>query len=403
MAWPNIDYPNFVMIGVHTIVVKTPQTEGVSFYKVKIDGIGEYSNVAPGELCIFTGTEPLTYYVISMWGYRYGENGQLEESNGSGDTKRTKDRPPFPITNATGPDWIVLRAPVEIPEWAEPEAFITGKVTNQTTGQSTTGLFRAGQRLRFTNPQVILPNHLYDLSVVYTERHSGFPVESYTYQASTYNPIPSNPPPPRPREQFATFQGYGEIPEQICFTITSARGCSMNSCEEPGSHSGDGSGGSGDSGSGGSDGSHSGSGNGSSSGSGSGSESGSGSGSNSGSGSGSSSGSSSGSGSGSAFGSSSGSGSGSGSHSGSGSGTCLDCYVPPQVELDESTLTISSVEVIAPSDVPQGITLILQIRADGETNFTNYAVGIVADQRVLVSNLASCSWFALRWRTQSAD
>jgi hypothetical protein len=63
----------------------------------------------------------------------------------------------------------------------------------------------------------------------------------------------------------------------------------------------------------------------------------------------------------------------------------------------------SSIRVIAPGDVPQEVTLILQIRREGEVNFTDYTSGIGAGQSVTVSGLQACAWYALRWKTQQSS
>ena len=58
-------------------------------------------------------------------------------------------------------------------------------------------------------------------------------------------------------------------------------------------------------------------------------------------------------------------------------------------------------DVLAPSDVPEEITLTLQVRTD-ESGFSNYASGIVAGDRVWLG-FDSCAWLGLRWKTEQAS
>ena len=58
-------------------------------------------------------------------------------------------------------------------------------------------------------------------------------------------------------------------------------------------------------------------------------------------------------------------------------------------------------DVLSPNDVPENITLILQVRSE-EGSFSDYAEDIGAGERVRV-DVESCTWFALRWKTQGED
>jgi len=59
--------------------------------------------------------------------------------------------------------------------------------------------------------------------------------------------------------------------------------------------------------------------------------------------------------------------------------------------------------VLAPSDVPGGISLTLQILKDGAEGFSDYAGNVTASQEVTVSGLDACVWYALRWKTALAS
>ena len=52
--------------------------------------------------------------------------------------------------------------------------------------------------------------------------------------------------------------------------------------------------------------------------------------------------------------------------------------------------------MIAPDDVPSNFTLTLQLKTDGDADFSDYTSSVGAGQRVQVTG-QDCAWYDVRW------
>jgi len=55
------------------------------------------------------------------------------------------------------------------------------------------------------------------------------------------------------------------------------------------------------------------------------------------------------------------------------------------------------VDVIAPSSVPGDVNLTLQIKKDSDTQYVTRYVQVTSGERLNLTGLEACTWYAIRW------
>lgn len=54
-------------------------------------------------------------------------------------------------------------------------------------------------------------------------------------------------------------------------------------------------------------------------------------------------------------------------------------------------------DVIAPSNVPGDVNLTLQIKKDSDTKYVTRYTHVTSGERLTLSGLEACTWYAVRW------
>jgi hypothetical protein len=65
--------------------------------------------------------------------------------------------------------------------------------------------------------------------------------------------------------------------------------------------------------------------------------------------------------------------------------------------VESGSLEETSFSVRSPLTLPNGVTLTLQVKREGESEFEDRASGVGEDQLVPLQELESDSWYAIRW------